>query len=213
MQVAVRYVLGSGSSTAAVAHAIILLSAGRCVGERAARKVLAAFAAVEGKPAAAAARESPAGGLLSVSVSSKAHIPQLASASLRDSNAHFPLLLFHTRTACCTIRARQAALVLLLCCFLQAYQASLAGGLHVTQKVLREASFSGNPVQSCSKSDTMSGETGSNCSEGAAAGGLSFTDGAALLQKIDAREEAVQQVRCNGPGLTVCYCWRILKAA
>jgi hypothetical protein len=96
----------------------------------------------------------------------------------------------------------------LLCCVLQAYQASLAGGLHVTKKVLREASFGGQPVQS-SLSDTMSGEDGStttSCSEGAAGGGPSFSDGAALLQKIDAREDAAQQVRCNASGLTVYWC-------
>jgi hypothetical protein len=48
-----------------------------------------------------------------------------------------------------------------------------------------------------SPSDTISGEDGSStsCSDGAAAGSLSFSDGPALLQKIDEREEAVQQVR------------------
>jgi hypothetical protein len=59
----------------------MLLSAGRCVGKRAASQDVAVIAAIGAEPAAAAARESPAG-LLLASASSKAPILLLVFASL-----------------------------------------------------------------------------------------------------------------------------------
>jgi hypothetical protein len=105
-------------------------------------------------------------------------------------------------------------------CVLQAYQASLAGGLHAKKKVLREASFTSQPLQGTG-SDSLSGEGGStttSCSEAAAAGSLSAADGAALLQKIDEREEEVQQALhaiggCDEAAYESLYTTQLLRRA
>uniref|UniRef100_A0A383VN90 Uncharacterized protein n=1 Tax=Tetradesmus obliquus TaxID=3088 RepID=A0A383VN90_TETOB len=103
---------------------------------------------------------------------------------------------------------------------LQAYQASLAGGLHATKKVLREASFSSQAAHGSPASDSMSGEDGPATPTAPAnsAGSHSFSDGPALLQKIDEREEAVQQALhaiggCDQAAYDSLYTTQLLRRA
>ncbi|WIA40946.1 hypothetical protein OEZ86_004600 [Tetradesmus obliquus] len=103
---------------------------------------------------------------------------------------------------------------------LQAYQASLAGGLHATKKVLREASFSSQAAHGSPASDIMSGEDGpaTPTTPANSAGSHSFSDGPALLQKIDEREEAVQQALhaiggCDQAAYDSLYTTQLLRRA